>query len=154
MKPDTRLVFSGLLLFFLSLLTGLLLVASPPFVANPRGVLAGHMEAALNGMFLILVGLFFSRVRLSAGQARVCRGALLYGCYANWFFSTLAGILGTSDATPLAGAGHHAAAWLEQVLTLALVSVALSTLVAVVLLLVGVRRLIGVPGEPAALEAA
>jgi hypothetical protein len=60
MNADDRLVFWGVLLFFLSLLTGVLLVASPPFVANPRGVLAGHLEAAMNGMFVMIVGLFFT----------------------------------------------------------------------------------------------
>jgi (hydroxyamino)benzene mutase len=140
MSADNRLVFSGLLLFFLSLLTGLLLVAGPAFVANPRGVLAGHLEAAMNGMFIILVGLFFNRLQLSAVQSRVCRGALLYSGFANWFFTTLAGILGTSDATPLAGAGHHASVAAEQFILAALVTVALSMLVAVVLLLMGTRR--------------
>jgi (hydroxyamino)benzene mutase len=140
MKADNRLVFWGLLLFFLSLLTGLLLVASPTFVANPRGVLAGHLEAAMNGMFIILVGLFFNRLQLSASQARTCRGALLYSGFANWFFTTLSGILGTSEATPIAGAGHHASAAVEQLILVALVTVALSMLVAVVLLLMGTRR--------------
>ncbi len=46
----------------------------------------------MNGMFLTIVGLFFNRVTLSVLQARVCRGALLYSVFANWFFATLAGI--------------------------------------------------------------
>lgn len=140
MNPDDRLVFWGVLLFFLSLLTGLLLVASPPFVANPRGVLAGHLEAAMNGMFVMIVGLFFHRVRLSTTQARVCRGALLYGAFANWVFTTLAGILGASEATPIAGAGHHAAAGTEQAVLAGLVTVALAMILAVVLLLMGLLR--------------
>jgi hydroxylaminobenzene mutase len=140
MKTDDRLIFWGVLLFLLSLLTGLLLVASPSWVANPRGVLAGHLEAAMNGMFLIIVGLFLPRAALSAGQARVCRGALLYSTFANWLFTTLAGVLGASEATPIAGLGHHAAAGVEQAILVGLVTVAMAMLVAVVLLLVGVRR--------------
>jgi hydroxylaminobenzene mutase len=140
MKADDRLVFWGVVLFFLSLLTGLLLAASPSFVANPRGVLAGHMEAAMNGMFVVLVGLFFHRVTLSAGQARLCRATLLYGAFANWLFTTLAGVLGTSEATPIAGVGHHAAAAVERAMLIGLVSVALAMVVAVGLLLVGLRR--------------
>ena len=114
MNTDSRLVFWGVLLFFLALLSGLLLVASPSFVVNPRGVLAGHLEGAMNGMFVILVGLFFNRVQLSAAQSAVCRGTLLYSAFGNWFLTTLAGILGTSESTPLAGAGHHAGAVAEQ----------------------------------------
>lgn len=140
MNPDNRLVFWGLLLFLGSLVTGLLLVAGPGFVANPRGVLAGHLEAAMNGMFVIIVGLFFHRLQLSQPQSSVCRACLLYGAYANWVFTTLAGILGTSASTPLAGAGHQGSAAAEQIILVGLVSVALTTLVAVSLLLVGVRR--------------
>ena len=145
MKSDNRLLYQGTLLFFLSLLTGLLLVASPSFVANPRGVLAGHLEAAMNGMFVRVVGLFFHRIRLSATQALVCRGALLYSAFANWFFTTLAGVLGTSQATPLAGAGHQASPAVEQLILVALVTVALSMVIAVVLLLVGLRK--GLAGQ-------
>lgn len=140
MNADDRLVFWGVFLFFLSLLTGLLLVAGPSFVANSRGVLAGHLEGAMNGMFVTIVGLFFHRLSLSALQARLCRGALLYSAFANWLFTTLAGILGTSEATPIAGAGHHATAGAEQAILAGLVSVALAMLVAVVLLLMGLRR--------------
>lgn len=140
MNADDRLIFWGVLLFFLSLLTGLLLVASPAFVANPRGVLAGHLEGAMNGMFVTIVGLFFPRLSLSALQARICRGALLYSAFANWLLTTLAGMLGTSEATPIAGAGHHATAAAEQAILAGLVSVALAMLVAVVLLLMGLRR--------------
>ena len=129
-----------MLLFLLALLTGLLLVAGPSFFANPRGVLAGHLEGAMNGMFVTIVALFFRRLALSPWQARICRGALLYSAFANWFFTTLAGILGTSDATPIAGAGHHAAASAEQAILAGLVSVALAALTAVVLLLIGLWR--------------
>jgi hydroxylaminobenzene mutase len=140
MKTDDRLVFQGLLLFLFALLTGLLLVAGPSFVVNPRGVLAGHLEGAMNGMFLILVGLFVNRIQWSALQARICRGALLYSCFANWFFTTLGGILGVSEATPLAGAGHHASPAAEQLILAGLVTVAITIIVAVSLLLAGVRR--------------
>lgn len=139
-NPDDRLVFWGVFLFFLSLLTGLLLVSNPSFIANPRGVLSGHLEGAMNGMFVTIVGLFFHRLNLSALQAGICRGALIYSAFANWLLTTLAGILGTSEATPIAGAGHHATAGAELVILAGLVSVALTMLVAVVLLLMGLRR--------------
>ncbi len=145
MPMNMRLVFQGMLLFLLSLLTGLLLVAAPPFVANPRGLLAGHLEAAMNGMFVVLVGLFFDRLPLTPARSRLCRATLLYGTYANWLFTSLAGILGTSQATPLAGAGHAGSAVAEQAVLIGLVSVAFSTVIAVVLLLVGIRAAMAIP---------
>ncbi|MFN7917187.1 MAG: hypothetical protein U0Q55_17725 [Vicinamibacterales bacterium] len=139
MKADDRLVFWGVTLVFLSLLTGLLLVAAPPFVANPRGVLAGHLEAAMNGMLLVIVGLFIERVRFSPRQGTLCRSLLLYSAYANWLFTTLAGVLGTREATPLAGAGYGAGPLAERLILIALVTVALSALAGVGLLVHGLR---------------
>ncbi len=137
---DEGMLTAGVVLFLLGLLTGLLLASGAAIVANPRGLLAGHMEAMMNGMFLMLVGLIFGRVVLSSGWRALCRGALLYGAFANWCFSSFTGILGTSEATPIAGAGYHGTPFAEQAMLVGLVSVALATLVGVVLLLVGLRR--------------
>jgi hydroxylaminobenzene mutase len=140
MRTDDRLVFWGVALVFLSLLTGLLLAAAPSFVANPRGLLAGHVEAAMNGTLVVVIGLFIERVRFSDGERRICRFALLYGAFANWLFTSLAGILGTSQATPLAGAGYAAGAVAETVILVALLSVGLAMIVAIGLLLLGLKR--------------
>src|ERR1700753_4150644 len=43
----------GLVLFLLGLLTGF----AVPAVKNPRMALSSHLEAVLNGMFLVLLGL-------------------------------------------------------------------------------------------------
>lgn len=147
-RVDDRLLFYGVLLFVLSLLTGLLLAAAPAFVANPRGLLAGHLEAAMNGMGLMLVALFFPRVQFGAGQARACRVLLLYGAFANWLFTSVAGVFGTSLATPIAGAGHQASPAVEMLVQAGLVTVALTTLVAWGLLLMGLRQ--GLASDPRA----
>jgi hydroxylaminobenzene mutase len=135
-----RLIWWGMLLFLLGLLTGLLLAMAPGLVDNPRGVLARHLEGVMSGMFLIIVGLMADRVRLSARASSVCVGLLLYGTFFNWFVTTLAGVVGASQATPIAGAGHHAAPGVEQFILIALVSVAFAMIAAVVMLLFGLRR--------------
>ena len=135
-----RLVWWGTLLFLLGLLTGLMLAIAPGVADNPRGVMAGHVEAVLNGMFLIIVGLMADRVRLSKRASAVCAGLLLYGAFVNWITSTMAGVLGASQATPIAGAGHHAAPAVEQIVLIASVSVAFAMIGAVGMLLVGLRR--------------
>ena len=68
-----RLTWWGTLLFLLGLLTGLMLAMMPSVANNPRGVLSGHVEGILNGMFLIIVGLMADRVRLST-RAAFCLG--------------------------------------------------------------------------------
>jgi hydroxylaminobenzene mutase len=135
-----RLTWWGTLLFLLGLLTGLMLATMPGVADNPRGVMAGHIAGVLNGMFLIIVGLMADRVRLSARASAICVGLLLYSTYVNWFTSTIAGVLGASQATPIAGAGHHAAPVVEQLVMIASVSVAFAMIPAVGMLLFGLRR--------------
>jgi len=135
-----RLTWWGALLFLLGLLTGLMLAMMPSVADNPRGVLSGHVEGILNGMFLIIVGLMADQVRLSTRASAVCVGLLLYGTYVNWITTTIAGILGASQATPIAGAGHHAAPVVEQVVMVVSVTVGIAMILAVGMLLLGLRR--------------
>jgi hydroxylaminobenzene mutase len=134
-----RLTWWGTLLFLLGLLTGLMLAMAPGVAANPRGILAAHLEGLLNGMFLIIVGLMADRVRLSRSASGVCVGLLLFGTFGNWITTTIAGVSGASQATPIAGAGHHAAPAVEQFILIMLVSVAFAMIGAVGILLFGLR---------------
>jgi len=135
-----QLTWWGTLLFMLGLLTGLMLAMMPGVANNPRGVLSGHLEGVMNGMFLIIVGLMADRIRLSTRASSICVGLLLYGTFVNWFTATIAGILGASQATPIAGAGHQASPAAEQVILIVLVSVAFAMIGAVGMLLYGLRR--------------
>ena len=140
MSPTERtarfLMALGATLFFFGLISGLLV----PAMTNPRMGLAGHLEGVMNGTFLIAVGAAWSRLSLPGRLMPWASGLLLYGTYANWFFIGLAAIFGTSQATPLAGAGYVGLAWQENLVSLGLVSVALSMLVACGLLVWGFFR--------------
>ena len=116
----------GLLLFFLGLLTGF----AVPALANPRAALAGHVEALMNGMFLVLVGLAWNRLNLSMRAGRIVGLLLLFGAYANWAGTTASGVLGTSKGTPIAGAGFQAGPLAENLVFATLVLVGLSMTVA------------------------
>jgi hydroxylaminobenzene mutase len=140
LKP--RLFGAGALLFLLGLLTGLLLTLGDGIV-NPRLVLAGHLEGVMNGTFLMVVALGLDHVRLSPTGLRRVAGLLTYGAYVNWLATTAGGLLGTSEATPLSGAGHHAAPIIEKAMFGVLATVALATVAGMVGLLVGVRRRVG-----------
>ncbi|BBX74409.1 hypothetical protein MSHI_23150 [Mycobacterium shinjukuense] len=56
----TLLFTLGLVLFRLGLLTGCIV----PALQNPRMALSSHLEAVLNGMFLVLPGLLWSHISL------------------------------------------------------------------------------------------
>src|SRR5947209_18981345 len=93
-----RLLFGGILLFFLGLLTGLLL----PILPYPKLGLGAHMTAVMNGMFLVLLGLLWDRLVLSARAASLAFGQVLYAAHATRAFSLPGSILGSGSLTPLA----------------------------------------------------
>ena len=108
--------------FFLGLLGGFAL----PAMVNPRMGLSGHLGGVMNGTFLMVVGLAWSRLTLSTRVASFTFWALLYGAFGNWFFVTMAAVFGTNAATPIAGAGHSGAPWQENLVAVGLSSVAVA----------------------------
>ena len=130
-----RLLWHGVLLFLLGLLTGL---AGAHF-SNMRMGLAAHLEGVMNGILLLALGSVWQEVRLPVAPARATFWLLLYGAYANWLVTTLAAILGTGSMTPIAAAGRSAAPWQEMVVSVGFVTIALSIICATLLILFGLR---------------
>lgn len=110
MDAKRGLIRHGVMLFLVGLLTGFVL----PLTANPRAGLAGHLEGVMNGTFLIALGCAWSELRLGARAARIVYFGLLFGAWANWAGTMLSAVLGTSKATPLAGAGHAGTPFAEN----------------------------------------
>ncbi len=123
MDAKRGLVRHGLTLFLAGLLTGFVV----PLTANPRAGLAGHLEGVMNGTFLVALGCAWGELRLSARSSRAVYGLVLFGAWANWAGTTLSAVLGTSKATPIAGAGHAGSALQENLVygILALVGVSM-----------------------------
>ena len=132
---DRRLLWHGMLLFLLGLLTGFVIQQ----FSNPRMALAAHLEGILNGLFLLVLGAIWAQVRLSLRAARVARGCVLYGAYVNWGITTVAAALGTSALTPITAAGHTAAPWAERLAAIGFGSVGVAMLIASALLSWGLR---------------
>lgn len=130
-----RLVWHGIVLFLLGLLTGLV---GEQFT-NARMGLSAHLEGILNGILLIALASAWQEVRLSVPVARLALLLLLYGAYANWAVTTLAAIFGTQSMTPIAAAGHAGAPWQEITVSIGFISVALAIIAASILLLFGLR---------------
>jgi len=133
---DRAFTRAGFSLIFLALLTGF---GIPNFL-NPRMALAAHMSGVLNGLLLIALSSVWSRLALSPGQGRLAKGASLFGTYGNWASACLAAAWGTSRMTPISGAGHAAVPWKEGVVQVAQVSLAMAILLALGLVLYGLRR--------------
>ena len=131
-----RLLWHGMFLFLLGLLTGLV----GPNFSNPRLGLAAHLEGVMNGTFLLALGAIWAEVKLSSRLETAAFWAALYGTYVNWAVTTLAAILGTAAMTPLASAGRSAKPGSEALVTFGFVSVGVSILGCAVLVLWGLRR--------------
>lgn len=131
-----RLLQLGITLFLLGLLTGL----AVPALANPRMALASHIEAVMNGTFLVLLGLVWPTLRLSPRLLNVAFWLAVYGAFTNWLATLLAAVWRAGNPMmPLAAQGSVGSPTQELVLKALLVSLALAMIAACVLVLFGLR---------------
>lgn len=136
MNLSRRLLWHGMFLFLLGLLTGF---AETTF-ANTRMALAAHLEGVMNGIFLLALGAAWNHVVLSPRLVTVTFWLALFSTYANWFVTTLAAAFGTVALSPITAAGRVPASHLKETLVLAgFTAVGLATVATAVLLLVAFR---------------
>jgi (hydroxyamino)benzene mutase len=131
-----RLLWHGLLLLLLGLLTGLLV----PSLTNPRMGLSAHLEGVMNGLLLAVLGLAWGRLVLSARAESALFWLAIYGAYANWATTLLGALLATNRRTPIAGAGYGGQPWQENLVEAGLVSLVVAIIAACLLALWGLRR--------------
>lgn len=126
----------GAFLFLLGLLTG----AVVPAVRSARLGLSAHLEGVMNGTFLMVVGAIWHRVHLSSVLSGLCFWLLVYGTFANWFFTLLGAAFGAGQMMPIAGGGLTAQPWQEVVVGLGLVTLSVAMVVGCSLLVGGLAR--------------
>ena len=131
-----RLLWNGMFLFLLGLLTGFV----EQKFTNPRMGLAAHLEGVMNGIFLVALGAIWAEIRLAPRLSAAAYWTALYGTYANWVVTTLAAIFGTAAMSPLTAAGRSAKQWQEALVTFGFASVGLTIVTCAILVLWGLRR--------------
>ena len=131
-----RLIWHGMFLFLLGLLTGFL----EQSFSNPRMGLTAHLEGVMNGTFLVAVGAIWNEVKLSRGLKAAAYWSGLYGTYANWASTLLAAIFGTGALSPITAPGRVAMPWQEGLVTFGFMSCGLAIIASAVLVLWGLRR--------------
>lgn len=129
-KKSAQLIFWGMVLFFLGLITGLQL----PAMTNQRMGLSAHLEGILNGLFLMLLGLIWPKIKCPPRMLNLIYILVLYAGFANFAAVLLAGITGAGKMMPIAG-GAEGTQVLELIISSLLVTLTVSILVAVILLL-------------------
>jgi hydroxylaminobenzene mutase len=130
-----RLLFHGIALFLIGLVTGL----AEQHFTNVRMALAAHLEGVMNGIFLLAVGAIWNEVRLSSVLSKLAFWTLLGGTYGNWVVTTTAAILGTAALSPITAGGHSATPGQEALVTTGFVLIGLTIILASSLLLWGLR---------------
>lgn len=133
---ERRLIQLGFILFVFGLFTGFAI----PATASPRLTLTSHMEGVMNGMFLVLAGIVWPRVRLSLGAQKIAGGLLIYGTFANWLVVLLSGIWGAgSRMMPIAGGQAVGNPVQEGVIAFGLISLSIAMVVSVLMIIWGLR---------------
>ena len=112
-------------------------------MVNRRMGLSDHLVGTMGGMFLAILGLIWSHLRMSKNLLRATFWLALYGSYANWFTTLLAAVWGTHANAPVTGAEFHARPWQEFIAAFGFNSLAAAMLIVCLLLIYGLR---GTPG--------
>jgi hydroxylaminobenzene mutase len=133
MDLKRRLIWHGIFLFLLGLLTG----AVVSWFTNPRLGLSAHLAGVGSGAFLLALGAAWNEVKLAPRAATAAFWLALYGSYGGWMSLLLGAAFGTSRSTPIAGAGHVGAPWQEEIVDIGLVTMSAAIIVACAFILRG-----------------
>ena len=131
-KQANKLIFLGLVLFLLGLIVGLFV----PAMANPRMALSAHLEGLMNGMFLMILGLIWTRLVLSKSLLTVTFWLLVYGSFANLTAVVIAAVTGFGRMMPIAG-GKEGTGIAESLISVLLISLGLCMLAVCIIVLTG-----------------
>jgi len=131
-----RLLQAGILLFLFALLVGL---AVPRFTV-PRLGLSTHLLGIMQGIFLMVTGVLWPKLRLTPALFRVGSWLAVYGCFAAWTANLLAGVWGAGNPMlPLAAGQARGSALQEIIIATGLRTAAVSLIAVAILILWGLR---------------
>jgi (hydroxyamino)benzene mutase len=130
-----QLKMLGMLLFLFGLITGFIIMS----LKNPRMGLSAHLEGLMNGTFLIVAGFVWNELKISETLKKIVYGTLVFGTFANWIFTLMASFFGTSQTTPIAGAGFMGSTIEENLVTAGLVAVGLTMVFSASVMAYGLR---------------
>lgn len=135
-KQADKLLFLGVLLFLLGLITGLIV----PAFSGPRLAVSSHIEGVLNGIFLLVLGLLWHKLALSERVLKITFGLALYGTFANWFALLVAAVFNAGKMLGVAAGGQKGPPAAEALVAFLLVTLSLSMIIISVTILVGLKK--------------
>lgn len=135
-KQAFYLLFAGFFLFLLGLITGLIV----PAFATPRLGVSSHVEAVLNGIFLVVLGLVWHRLALSDKALKITWWLVIYGTFANWFGLLFAAITDAGKMLGVAAGGKEGSPVAEAIVAFFLISLSVAMIIISVMVLVGLKK--------------
>jgi (hydroxyamino)benzene mutase len=132
---SNRLLFFGILLFLLGLIMGFFI----PLMTNPRMGLTAHLEGVMNGMFIVIIGIIWSKIIVNERWLTFTFWLTIYSSFANFLAVTIAAITGAGKMLPIAG-GQEGTPIIEGIISFLLISLALAIIFACVVVLIGLWR--------------
>jgi hydroxylaminobenzene mutase len=136
-KTTSRwLIRLGVLLFFLGLLTGLF----TPNLSNPRMGLTSHVIGLMSGTFLVILGLIWSKLRLSRTTMVITFWLAIYSTYASWAIRLAAAAWGAGGSIlPMASLGHKGSPLQEGIIKIGILLLVPAMLLTCIIVLWGLR---------------
>lgn len=133
-----RLLYAGVVLFLLGLIVGLIV----PLLANPRMGVSSHIEGVLNGMFLIILGLVWSKVKLADRWLTITFYLAIYGTFMNWLGILIAAVFNGGKMLGVMAEGQEGSALVEGLVNFSLLSLSLAMIIVCIALLIGLKHLL------------
>src|SRR5438105_14666857 len=135
-RQGHRLVQLGVVVFLFAALVGFVMPALPV----PRLGLSVHSLAALQGVMFLALGLVGPKLEVGITQSRIAFWTYVYSSFATLIAYVLAALWGAGNATiPLAAGSAHGTASQERIIKVILYSAAPTFLVAIAVILWGLR---------------
>lgn len=134
-----KLIYYGVTLFLLGLIVGLIV----PMLANPRLGVSSHIEGVLNGMFLIMLGLIWNKIRLSDKWLTITFWLAIYGTFMNWLGILIAAAFDGGKMLGVMAEGREGSPIIEGIVNFSLASLSLAMILVCVILLIGLRKKVG-----------
>lgn len=135
-KQSNRLIYLGVLLFFLGLIVGLIV----PILANPRMGVSSHIEGVLNGIFLIILGLIWDKISLSDKWLKITFRLAIYGTFMNWFGILIAAIFNGGKMLGILAEGQEGSPIVEGIVGFSLISLSIAMVIISITILIGLRK--------------
>ena len=131
-RLSDKLIYYGVILFFIGLIIGLIV----PIFANPRLGVSSHIEGVLNGMFLIILGLIWNKIDLSNKWLKITFLAAIYGTIMNCFGILIAAIFNAGKMLGIAANGQEGTPIVEGIVSFSLISLSIAMLLVCVSVLI------------------